>query len=98
MPLPLPGIFIRFIGVCEVAGALGLILPGLTRIHPGLTSLAARGLVLIMVGAVMFTPLDQLELAIVPIVLGLLGAAVAYGRARVTPMRRAGRDAALQTA
>ena len=86
MALPLPGIFIRFIGVCEVAGALGLILPGLTRIRRELTSLAARGLVLLMVGAVMFTPLEQIEMAFLPLVIGLLAAFVAYGRSR-TPGR-----------
>src|SRR5581483_5277255 len=43
--LPLPGLFLRFIGVCEVLGALGLILPGLLRIRPRLTALAAAGLV-----------------------------------------------------
>jgi len=42
--MPLPGLFVRFIGIAEVAGALGLILPGLTRIQRGLTPLAACGL------------------------------------------------------
>ena len=45
--MPMPGLFLRFIGVCEVLGALGLILPGLLRIRPGLTPLAAAGLVII---------------------------------------------------
>jgi DoxX-like family len=85
MPLPLPGVFVRFVGACEVLGALGLILPGLTRIRPHLTPLAARGLVLIMVGAVMFTPPEDLSLAVLPIVVGLLAAFVAYGRARIAP-------------
>src|SRR5919198_5922257 len=49
--LPLPGWFVRFIGVAELLGALGLILPGLLRIRPGLTPLAAAGLVIIMIGA-----------------------------------------------
>jgi DoxX-like protein len=100
MPLPLPGVFVRFIGTCEVLGALGLILPGLTRIRPQLTPLAARGLVLIMVGAVMFTPPEDLSLAVLPIVVGLLAAFVAYGRARIAPHaapRRAERQT-LQTA
>ena len=95
MPLPLPGVFIRFIGVCEVLGALGLILPGLTRIRPKLTSLAARGLVLIMVGAVMFTPVEALETAALPIIIGVLAACVAYGRA---PSRIAQRRPTRQTA
>ena len=34
MPLPLTGLFVRFIGVAEVLGALGLILPGVLRIRP----------------------------------------------------------------
>ena len=38
--IPLPGLFLRFIAVCEVLGALGLILPGLLRIRPGLTPLS----------------------------------------------------------
>ena len=42
--IPLPGWFLHFIGVCEVLGALGLIVPWLTRIRPGLTPLAAAGL------------------------------------------------------
>src|SRR6185312_12147057 len=47
--------FLRFIGVCEVLGALGLILPGLSRIRTGLTPLAAAGLVVIMIGATVVT-------------------------------------------
>jgi hypothetical protein len=82
MQLPLPGIVIRFIGVCELLGALGLILPCLLRVRPELTPLAARGLVLLMVGAVMFTPIDQLAMAILPVVIGALAGLVAYGRSR----------------
>ena len=50
-PVALPGWFLRFIGIAEVLGALGLVLPGLLRIRPGLTALAAAGLVIIMMGA-----------------------------------------------
>ena len=50
-PVALPGLFLRFIGVCEALGAVGLILPGLLRIHQELTPVAAAGLVIIMVGA-----------------------------------------------
>ncbi len=46
----LPILLVRFIGGCEVLGPLGLILPGLFRIRPGLTPLAATGLVIIMIG------------------------------------------------
>src|SRR5215217_2261552 len=52
---PLPGWFVRLLGVAEVLGAIGLILPGLLRIRPGLTSLAAAGLVIIMIGATVLT-------------------------------------------
>src|SRR5437870_4876205 len=54
-PVALPGLLLRFIGVCEVLGALGLILPGVLRIRPGLTPLAATGLVIIMIGATVIT-------------------------------------------
>jgi uncharacterized membrane protein YphA (DoxX/SURF4 family) len=49
---PLPGVFLRFIGVVETVGALGLILPWLLRIRPLLTPIAAGGLVIIMSGAI----------------------------------------------
>ncbi len=48
---PFPGEFIRFIGVCEVLGAVGLVLPWALRIRRELTPLAAAGLVPIMSGA-----------------------------------------------
>jgi uncharacterized membrane protein YphA (DoxX/SURF4 family) len=77
----LPGLFIKFIGVCEVLGALGLVLPGLLRIRKELTPLAAAGLTIIMVGAVIITIIgDGISLAIGPLVVGLLCAFVAYGR------------------
>src|SRR5215213_1915554 len=50
-PVEFPVPFLRFIGLCELAGGLGLVLPGLLRIRTGLTPLAAAGLVIIMVGA-----------------------------------------------
>jgi uncharacterized membrane protein YphA (DoxX/SURF4 family) len=77
----LPGLFIKLIGVFEVLGGLGLILPGLLRIRRGLTPLAAVGLLIIMLGAVVVTIMgDGLVAAIVPIVTGLLMAFIAYGR------------------
>ena len=53
--LPLPGLFLRFIAVCEVLGAIGVILPWLLGLRPGLTPLAAAGLVIIMIGATALT-------------------------------------------
>jgi len=87
MPFQLPAVFVHFIGVCEVLGALGLILPGVLRIRTHLTPLAAVGLTTIMVGATMFTPPDQIQLAVVPVGVGLLAACVAHGRWRVAPLR-----------
>jgi hypothetical protein len=85
-PMSLPGLFIRFIGVAEVLGALGLILPGLLRIRPGLTPLAAAGLVIIMIGAVVFTLASgEVGMVWIPLGVGLLSAFVAYGRWRLTP-------------
>lgn len=84
----LPGLLIRFIGVCEVLGAIGLILPGLLRTRPGLTPLAAVGLVIIMIGATVLTFVaDGFAMALTPLVVGLLAAFVAYGRWQLAPHR-----------
>ena len=81
-PIVLPLAFIRFIGVCEVAGALGLLLPGLFRIRRELTPIAAVGLVIIMSGATTITiEGGAVGGAAVPLVVGILAAVVAYGRA-----------------
>jgi uncharacterized membrane protein YphA (DoxX/SURF4 family) len=81
MPIQLPGAFVRFIGICEVAGALGLVLPGLTRVRRELTPLAAGALALEMVVATVYTLLGGGgATALMPVVVGLLCAAVAYGR------------------
>jgi hypothetical protein len=88
MPVPLPGIFLRFIGVAEILGAIGLILPGLLGIRPGLTPLAAAGLVIILIGATVLTlAYGDVAMALIPLVVGLLSAFVAYGRWRLVPHR-----------
>src|SRR5437762_3699724 len=87
-PVPLPGLFIRFLGVAEILGAIGLILPGLLRIRPGLTPLAASGLVIIMIGATVITLVGgDVAPALIPLVVGLLAAFVAYRRWRMGPHR-----------
>jgi hypothetical protein len=87
-PIALPGLFVRFIGVAEVLGALGLILPGLLHIRPWLTPLAAIGLVIIMIGATVLTLVSgAVAMALIPLLVGLLLAFVAYGRWRLTPHR-----------
>jgi hypothetical protein len=84
---PLPVAFIQFIGICETLGALGLLLPGLTRIHTELTSLAAAGLVIIMVGAVVVTAAATPGAGVlVPFVVGCVAAFVAWGRWRLASL------------
>ncbi|MBC7929499.1 MAG: DoxX family protein [Rubrivivax sp.] len=87
-PVALPGLFLRFIGVVEVLGALGLVLPGLLHIRPGLTPLAAVGLVILMLGAIALTLMGgDIASSLVPLAVGLLAAFVAYGRWRLAPHR-----------
>jgi hypothetical protein len=87
-PIALPGLFLRFIGVAETLGALGLILPGLLRIRQGLTPLAAAGLVIIMIGAVSLTLASGGgATALIPLAVGLLLVFVIYGRLRLAPHR-----------
>ena len=94
MPVVLPGAFIRLIGVLELTGGLGLVLPGLLRLHRALTPLAAGGLVLIMCGAIGVTiTTGPFNLAAFPFAVGLLAAVVAYGRARIVPLSGTSRSA-----
>ena len=82
-PVALPGLLLRFIGVAEVLGAVGLILPGLLRIRAELTPVAAAGLTIIMIGATVITAMGgTIAPAVVPFIVGVLAASVAYGRAR----------------
>jgi len=89
-PPDFPLWFLRFIGVCEVTGALGLLLPGIFRIRTGLTPLAAAGLVIIMIGATTVTAVwMSVALALMPLTVGLLAGWVAYARWRSVPLRGA---------
>jgi DoxX-like protein len=81
------GAFLKFIGLCEVLGALGLILPGILRIRPGLTPLAASGLAIIMIGATVISLPGGAAAVLVPFVTGVLATAVALGRRRWAPRR-----------
>jgi uncharacterized membrane protein YphA (DoxX/SURF4 family) len=86
MPLPLPAWFVWFTGVVEVLGAIGVILPWLLRIRPGLTPLAAAGLVIVMIGATVYTlAAGDITPALISVAVGLLAAFVAYGRWRLAP-------------
>ena len=75
------GGFIHFIGVCELLGALGLLLPGITGRYRFLTPLAAIGLLIIMIGATVVTATGPMpKTTPIPAIVGLLCAIIAYGR------------------
>jgi hypothetical protein len=77
----LPALLIQFISLAEVAGGLGLLLPGLVRVHRELTPIAAAGLIVIMIGAVVLSALRvSIGAAVLPFVVGLLLVTVARGR------------------
>lgn len=77
----LPGGLMKFIGVAEFSGALGLVLPGLFAIKRLLTPIAAVGLVTIMSGAVVLTVgTGQVAGALVPFIVGSLAILVARKR------------------
>jgi uncharacterized membrane protein YphA (DoxX/SURF4 family) len=101
---PLPLWFIYFIGAAEVMGAFGLILPGLLKIKPGLTPLAAVGLTIITLGATVLTALGMggegvdPSTAVIPLVVCILSAFVAYGRRRPAPQDKRAHEDVLQPA
>lgn len=79
--------FLHVVGACEVLGAIGLILPGLLRIKPGLTPLAAACLTIIVIGATVVTVMSgMIATALLPLVTAILAAFVAYGRWRLAPI------------
>jgi hypothetical protein len=81
--------FIRFIGLCELAGAIGIILPAATRILPFLTPLAALGFVTIQVLAIGFHAIRGETAMSWPINALLLGLSlfVLWGRTRKLPIQ-----------
>ena len=82
--VPVSGAFLHFIGIMEVLGAAGLILPGLLRIRPELTPIAAAGLVIIMSGAVGISLVTGTEAqALMPGVVGIIATGVAIARWRI---------------
>jgi uncharacterized membrane protein YphA (DoxX/SURF4 family) len=82
-----PPWLVRFIGLSELAGAVGLVLPAATRMAPGLTPVAALGLVVVMLLAAAFHVVRG-EFGALPInmTLGALAAFVAWGRTRKAPV------------
>jgi hypothetical protein len=87
MNASLPRWFQLFLGVAEVLAAVGLTLPGLTRILPGLVTWAAVGIMIVTASATVFH-LVRREMSSAAITLVLLGMAtfVAYMRHRVVPI------------
>ena len=82
---------VRFIGICELAGALSLILPAALKVLPKLTAFAATGLLAIMVLAVPFhTYREEAKVIGLPVLLGVLAAFVTWGRFRAAPIQARG--------
>jgi putative oxidoreductase len=83
----IPEALVRFIGISEVFGGLGLVLPAATRIKPMLTPLAGLGLAVIMLLAALFH-LVRAEFGGIAmnVVLGGLAVFVAWGRSKKAPI------------
>lgn len=83
--MPMPGWFLRSIGLAEVLGAIGLVIPWLVGIQRRLTPIAAAGLVIIMIGAVIVTLMTgDIITALIPLIVGILLTIVSYFRWRST--------------
>ena len=77
-----------FLGVAEVAAAVGLTMPGFTRVLPGLVPAAALGLIIVMISATVFhVARGELTSAVITAVLLAMAGVVAYMRWRVHPIR-----------
>ena len=83
----IPHWLLLFIGIAEAAGAIGIVLPALTRIEPSLTPLAALGFVALQVLAICFH-LMRGEIHGLPLnfVLVALAAFVLWGRTKKAPI------------
>ncbi len=87
-PIALPLWFLHFIGIAEITGAVGLIVPGLAHVRTGLTPLAALGLLVIMIGATVLTVATMGALpALLPFVVGAIVLTIGWARWRVVPLR-----------
>ena len=84
---PIPHAFRIFLGVAEVLAAVGLTLPGMTRVMPWLVPCAAAGLMIVMIGATIFhTTRGEVSSAITTAILLVVLAFVAYMRWKVKPI------------
>ncbi len=88
MNASLPRWFQLFIGIAEILAAVGLTLPGLTRIQPWLVSAAAAGLMIVMICATVFhLARGEVTSAITTVVLLAMATFVAYMRWQVAPIQ-----------
>jgi hypothetical protein len=87
----LPRWFSLFIGASEVLAAIGITLPGLTRIHPWLVTWAAVGIMIVMVSAtVLHVARNEIPQALITLLLLAMATFVAYARHRLLPIRARG--------
>lgn len=99
MPIPIPGALLVMIGVAEVLGGIGLIVPAVTRIQPWLVPLAAAGLSLIAIGGTAYQiAAGEIGNAGFAIAICLLCAFVGYGRWQLAPHRARSRQPVAQLA
>jgi hypothetical protein len=88
MNASMPRWFQLFLGVAEIMAAVGLTLPGLTRILPWLVSWAAVGIMIVMVSATVYHVVrSEISSAVITFLLLAMATFVAYMRARVLPIR-----------
>jgi uncharacterized membrane protein YphA (DoxX/SURF4 family) len=88
MNASLPRWFQLFLGAAEVLAAVGLTLPGVTRIQPWLVSCAAAGIMIVMISATIFHLIrGEMGSAITTVMLLAMATFVAYVRWRVAPIR-----------
>jgi hypothetical protein len=87
----LPRWFQLFLGVAEVMAAVGLTLPGVTRIQPWLVSCAAAGVMIVMISAtILHVERGEVSSALTTVVLLAVATFIAYMRWRVAPIRSRG--------
>ena len=84
----MPELFIRFVGLAEILGAIGLILPSVTRILPRLTPAAAVGLSIVQVAAIVLHASRGETAMTLPVNLLLLALSifVIWGRTKKAPI------------
>jgi uncharacterized membrane protein YphA (DoxX/SURF4 family) len=87
MNASLPRWFQLFLGIAEILAAVGLILPGVTRILPWLVTWAAGGIIIVMVSATIYHVVrGEISSAAITLLLLAMAAFVAYMRHRVLPI------------